>query len=56
MIFRIFNKESIVPTGVIHWTWAVKTNDILDFDGKYFILHPDLNLKNFIKTFKRYMP
>jgi hypothetical protein len=52
MIFRIFNKEFIVPTGVIHWTWAAKTNDILDLDKKYFILHPDLNLKNFIKTFK----
>jgi hypothetical protein len=54
MIFRIFNKEFIVPTGVIHWTWAAKTNDILDLDKKYFILHPDLNLKNLIKTFKRY--
>ena len=57
IIFRIFNKEFIIPTGVIHWNWAAKTNDILDLDEKYFILHLDfiyLNLKNFIKTFRRY--
>jgi len=57
MIFRIFNKEFIVPTGIIHWNWAAKTNDILDLDKKYFILHSDfiyLNLKNFIKASKRY--
>ncbi|MEG9195085.1 MAG: hypothetical protein V6S10_07180 [Candidatus Methanoglobus sp.] len=54
MIFRIFNKEFIVPTGVIHWTWATKTNDILDLDKKYFILHPDSNLKNFIRISRKY--
>jgi hypothetical protein len=57
IIFRIFNKEFIIPTGVIHWNWAAKTNDILYLDEKYFILHLDfiyLNLKNFIKTSRRY--
>jgi len=53
-VFRIFNKEFIIPTGVVHWNWAAKTNDILDLDRKYFILHPDSNLKILIKTARRY--
>jgi len=54
-IFRIFNKNYIIPTGVIHWTWAAKTNEILDLEEKYFIHHPDyLSLRDFIKTFRKY--
>lgn len=53
-LFRLFHKSEIIPTGVIHWTWASKTNKIFELDSKYFIYHPPEEKKAILKKLRKY--
>lgn len=38
-LLRIFNKRYIIPTGVIHWTWASKVRPMCLDPKRYYIIH-----------------
>ncbi|MCX7999525.1 MAG: hypothetical protein N3A69_11345 [Leptospiraceae bacterium] len=50
-LFRLFYKDFIIPTGLIHFTWVSKIEPI-ELEEKYNIVHYELDLN--IKKLKKY--
>jgi len=44
-VFRIFNKDYIIPIGLIHWLWGAKNgSDIFDLGDEYYVRHLELGV------------
>ncbi|MEM2260631.1 MAG: hypothetical protein QXY65_06160 [Candidatus Methanomethylicaceae archaeon] len=50
-LFRLFHRDFIVPTGLIHWVWVSKVKP-RELDDRYYIIHKEEDVN--IKKLKKY--
>ena len=50
-LFRLFHRDFIVPTGLIHWVWASKITP-RELEDRYYIVHREEDVN--VKKLKRY--